>query len=224
MAYCVVLVLLIGCSAFFSSSETGLMTLNRYRLRHRARGRRQGRDTHQPAAGTARSVNRHHSAFGNNFVNILASSLATIIALHLLGEAGIVVSTVILTLVLLVFGEVAPKTLAALHPERIAFPASAVLAPLLKVFYPLVWLTNVVANSLLRLFRVTIQTSSPILAQRRGTAHGGTRSQGNDSQTASNHAAGHPGAGEITVNDIMVPRNEVEASTWKATGRRSSPN
>jgi len=132
---CVVLVLLIGCSAFFSSSETGLMTLNRYRLRHRAR------EGDKAAIRTSRLLERPDRLIGiillgNNFVNILASSLATVIALHLLGEAGIVVSTVILTLVLLVFSEVAPKTLAALHPERIAFPASAVLAPLLKIFYP----------------------------------------------------------------------------------------
>lgn len=206
---CVVLVLLIGCSAFFSSSETGLMTLNRYRLRHRAR------EGDKAAIRTSRLLERPDRLIGiillgNNFVNILASSLATIIALHLLGEAGIVVSTVILTLILLVFGEVAPKTLAALHPERIAFPASAVLAPLLKVFYPLVWLTNVVANSLLRLFRVTIQTSSPhsLSAEELRTVvlEAGVMIP----KRHQTMLLGILELEEITVNDIMVPRNEVE--------------
>jgi len=156
---CVALVLLIGCSAFFSGSETGLMTLNRYRLRHRAKA---GDKAAQRASRLLERPDRLIGLIllGNNFVNILASSLATVIALHFLGDAGIVASTVAMTLIVLVFGEVAPKTLAALHPERIAYPASAVLVPLLKVLYPLVWLTNLVVNSLLRLFRVTIQTSS----------------------------------------------------------------
>ncbi len=156
---CVALVLLIGCSAFFSGSETGLMTLNRYRLRHRAKA---GDKAAQRASRLLERPDRLIGLIllGNNFVNILASSLATVIALHFLGDAGIVASTVAMTLIVLVFGEVAPKTLAALHPERIAYPASAVLVPLLKLLYPLVWLTNLVVNSLLRLFRVTIQTSS----------------------------------------------------------------
>ena len=134
---CVALVLLIGCSAFFSSSETGLMTLNRYRLRHHAKA---GDKAAQRASKLLERPDRLIGLIllGNNFVNILASSLATIIAIHFLGDAGIVASTVTMTLVVLVFGEVAPKTLAALHPERIAFPAAAVLAPLLKAFYPLV--------------------------------------------------------------------------------------
>ena len=160
---CVALVLLIGCSAFFSSSETGLMTLNRYRLRHRAKaGDKAAQRTSQLLERPDRLIGL--ILLGNNFVNILASALATIIAIHFLGDAGIAVATVALTLILLVFGEVAPKTLAALHPERIAYPASAVLAPLLKVFYPLVWLTNLVVNNLLRLFRVTVQTSSQHLS------------------------------------------------------------
>src|SRR5690606_5402309 len=79
---------------------------------------------------------------GNNLVNIAASAIATIIGMRLYGDAGIAIATVVLTLVILVFAEVTPKTLAALHPERIAFPSSALLKPLLKIFYPLVWLIN----------------------------------------------------------------------------------
>jgi len=204
----IALVLLIGCSAFFSSSETGLMTLNRYRLRHRAKA------GDKAAQRTSKLLERPDRLIGiillgNNFINVLASSLATIIAIHFLGEAGIAVSTIALTLVLLVFGEVAPKTLAALHPERIAFPASAVLGPLLKIFYPLVWLTNTVANSLLRLFRVAIQTSAQhsLSAEELRTVvleAGVMIPKRHQTMLLSILELE-----EITVEDIMIPRNEV---------------
>ncbi|MFZ4791439.1 MAG: HlyC/CorC family transporter [Candidatus Competibacteraceae bacterium] len=208
-ALCVALVVLIGCSAFFSGSETGLMTMNRYRLRHRAKAgdkaaQRVGRLLERPDRLIGLIL------LGNTFVNILASSLATIIALHLLGEAGVVASTVAMTLIVLVFGEVAPKTLAALYPERVAYPAAAVLTPLLKLLYPLVWLTNLVVNNLLRLFRVTIQTGA---AQHSLSAE--------ELRTVVLEAGvmipkrhqtmllGILELEEITVEDIMVPRNEV---------------
>ncbi|MFO1419817.1 MAG: HlyC/CorC family transporter [Candidatus Competibacteraceae bacterium] len=208
-ALCVALVLLIGCSAFFSGSETGLMTLNRYRLRHRANA---GDKAAQRASKLLERPDRLIGIIllGNNFVNILASSLATVVAIHFLGEAGIVASTVAMTLIVLVFGEVAPKTLAALRPERIAYPASAVLTPLLKAFYPLVWLINLVVNSLLRLFRVTIQTS--------GNPHSLSPEE---LRTVVLEAGvmiprrhqtmllGILELEEITVDDIMVPRNEM---------------
>ncbi|MDX1656631.1 MAG: CNNM domain-containing protein, partial [Candidatus Competibacteraceae bacterium] len=143
------LAVLIVCSGFFSSSETGLMSLNRYRLRHLSR------EGHKGALRASRLLERPDRLIGlillgNNFVNILASSLATIIAIRLLGEAGIAVAAILLTMVILIFAEVAPKTLAALHPERIAFPASLVLGPLLWALYPLVWVVNVLANALLK--------------------------------------------------------------------------
>ncbi|HRX72014.1 MAG: HlyC/CorC family transporter [Gammaproteobacteria bacterium] len=204
----IALVLLIGCSAFFSSSETGLMILNRYRLRHLAKA------GDKAAQRTSKLLERPDRLIGiillgNNFINVLASSLATILAIHFLGEAGIAVSTVVLTLVLLVFGEVAPKTLAALHPEKIAFPASAVLAPLLKLFYPLVWLTNTVANSLLRLFRVAIQTSAQhsLSAEELRTVvleAGVMIPKRHQTMLLSILELE-----EITVEDIMIPRNEV---------------
>lgn len=206
---CVVLVLLIGCSAFFSGSETGLMTLNRYRLRHRAKAGDKG------AVRTSKLLERPDRLIGiillgNNFVNILASSLATVIAIHFLGETGIVASTAIMTVIVLVFGEVAPKTLAALHPERIAFPASAVLLPLLKVFYPLVWLTNAVANGLLRLFRVAVQTSSQHSLSAEELRTVVTEAGAMIPKRHQAMLLSVLELEEINVNDIMVPRNEIE--------------
>ena len=209
-ALCVALVFLIGCSAFFSGSETGLMTLNRYRLRHRAKS---GDKAAQRASKLLQRPDRLIGIIllGNNFVNILASSLATVIAIHFLGEAGVVASTVAMTAVVLVFGEVAPKTLAALHPERIAYPASAVLVPLLKAFYPLVWLTNTLANGLLRVFRVaTVRNSSQhsLSADELRTVvlEAGVMIP----ERHQRMLLGILELEEITVNDIMVPRNEME--------------
>lgn len=147
----ILLAVLIVLSAFFSSSETSLVALNRYRMRHQANS------GHRGARLAQRLLARPDRMFGiillgNNLVNILAASVATVIAIRLLGESGILASTLALTVVILVFAEVAPKTLAALRPERIAYPASYVLTPLLKLLYPAVWLVNLLAATLLRPF------------------------------------------------------------------------
>jgi len=152
-ALLLILLLLILLSAFFSSSETGLVALNRYRMRHQAKG------GHRGAGLAQKMLSRPERMFGlillgNNLVNILAASISTLIFLRLLGDAGIWVSTLVLTAVILIFAEVAPKTLAALHPERIAYPASYVLVPLLKVLYPFVWVINVLASGVLRVVGV----------------------------------------------------------------------
>lgn len=151
------LIFLILLSAFFSAAEIGLMTLNRYRLRHLADS------GHRGARMAQRLLERPDRLLGiillgNNFANIAASSVATLLALELYGEAAIGVAAGLLTLVVLIFGEVAPKTFAALHPERMAFPASFLLRPLLAIFYPLVWLVNAIANRFLRLVGVSVQS------------------------------------------------------------------
>jgi Mg2+/Co2+ transporter CorB len=149
----IVLIVLILLSAFFSGSETALMTLNRYRLKHLSD------EGHRGAQLARRLLNRPDRLLGlillgNNFVNILASAIATIIALRLYGEAGIAIATGLLTLAILIFAEVTPKTLAALKPEKVAFVAAYIYTPLLKILYPLVWLINMFANRLLSLVGV----------------------------------------------------------------------
>jgi len=147
------LILLLILSAFFSGSETALMTLNRYRLKHLAQ------DGHPGAWRAQRLLEQPDRLIGlillgNNFVNILASSLATLIAMRLGGEGAIPIAAGLLTLVVLIFAEVAPKTLAALHPERLAFPAAWIYTPTQRLLFPLVWIVNLTANSVLRLFGV----------------------------------------------------------------------
>jgi len=154
------LVFLIVLSAFFSGAEIALMTLNRYRLRHLAES------GHRGARLAARLLERPDRLLGvilvgNNFANITASSFATLLALELYGERAVAVAAFLLTFVVLVFAEVAPKTYAALQPERLAYPAAFVLRPLLLALYPIVWLVNALGNLLLRLLGVSVLAKTP---------------------------------------------------------------
>ena len=129
------------------------MAINRYRLKHLANsGHRGARLAQKLLTRPDRLIGL--ILLGNNMVNILAASIATVIAMRLYGDNGIWVSTLAMTVIVLIFAEVAPKTVAALHPEKVAFPASYVLVVLLKLLYPVVWLVNSFANILLRPFGV----------------------------------------------------------------------
>lgn len=202
------LIALIVLSAFFSASETGMMALNRYRLRHLAQQRHRGA---RRASALLERPDRLIGLIllGNNFVNILASSLATILALRLWGEAGIAIATGLLTLVILIFGEVTPKTLAVLHPERIAFPASYVLTPLLKLFYPMVWVVNWIANGLLSLFGVSAKQvdTGKLTGEELRTVVNEAGSL--ISQRYKRMLLSILDLEKVTVDDIMVPRNEI---------------
>jgi Mg2+/Co2+ transporter CorB len=149
----ITLAILIVLSGFFSSSETGLMAMNKYRLRHLAnKGHRGARLAQKLLQQPDRLIGL--ILLGNNLVNILAASIATVIGIRLFGSSGIWIASMVMTVIVLIFAEVAPKTVAAVHPERIAFPASYVLTILLKILYPLVWLVNGLANIVLKPFRV----------------------------------------------------------------------
>ncbi len=149
----ITLVILIILSGFFSSSETGLMAMNKYRLRHLAnQGHRGARTAQKLLQKPDRLIGL--ILLGNNLVNILAASIATVIGIRLFGSNGIWIASMVMTVVVLIFAEVAPKTVAAIHPERIAFPASYVLTILLKILYPVVWLVNGLANLVLKPFKV----------------------------------------------------------------------
>ncbi len=149
---------LIVMSGFFSSSETALMALNRYRLRHLVEQKNRGAVlAHRLLQQPDRLIGV--ILLGNNAVNIIAASLATIIGYRLYGEPGIFMASAVLTLVIIIFAEVTPKTLAALYPERVAFPASFVLSPLLRVTWVIVRSINFVTNGLLQLVGVSPGTS-----------------------------------------------------------------
>ena len=203
----VVLIILSGC---FSGSETGMMALNRYRLRHLARS------GHRGARRASHLLERPDRLIGlillgNNFVNIAASSLATVLALRLFGEAGIAIAAGLLTLVILIFAEVAPKTFAALHPERVAFPAAHVLTVLLMVLQPLVVAVNWMANGVLRMLRL-----SPAGADRDALSREELRTVVAEAgalipRRHRQMLMGVLDLEKVTVEDIMIPRQEINA-------------
>ncbi len=124
----ITLIVMVIISAYFSGSETGMMTLNRYRLRHMAK---QGNRPAKRVEKLLRKPDRLISLvlIGNNLVNILASALGTIVGMRLYGDAGVAIATGVLTFVVLVFAEVLPKTIAALYPERSPTPAASCWRP-----------------------------------------------------------------------------------------------
>ncbi len=201
--------LLLVLSAFFSGTETALMSVNRYRLRHRARhGQRAARLAESLLQRPDRLIGL--ILLGNNFVNIFASSLVTVIALRLGGEGAIAIGAGILTLVILIFAEVAPKTLAALHPERIALPAALIYHPLLKITYPIVWLVNLMANGVLWLLGLR-----PEHAQGNALSHEELRTVVSEAgaiipQRHQRMLISLLELQDVTVDDIMVPRNEID--------------
>lgn len=143
-----ILVLMIAISAFFSSSETGMMSLNRYRLKHLVKNNnRSAKRTDALLKRTDRLISL--ILIGNNLVNILASSIATVVGLRWFPNYGLAITTIGLTLIILIFAEVTPKTMAALYPERFAFTSSWILGPLMKVLFPVIWLINSISNVLL---------------------------------------------------------------------------
>ena len=202
------LVLLLLMSAFFSGSETALMSLNRYRLRHKSRsGHRGARLAEALLTRPDRLIGL--ILLGNNLVNFSAASLVAIIALKLGGEPAVAIGTLILTLVVLIFSEVAPKTLAALHPEKVAFPAAFVYFPLLKLMYPLVWLTNVIANGVLLIFGVretSLQSDTLSREELRTVVH---EAGAMISRKYRRMLVNILDLEKVTVDDVMVPHNEI---------------
>ncbi|WFS17527.1 HlyC/CorC family transporter [Pseudomonas sp. 905_Psudmo1] len=202
------LIFLILCSAFFSSSETGMLSLNRYRLKHLAK------EGHSGAKRVIRLLDRPDRLLGtilvgNNVVNILAASIATVLAVDMWGEAGIAIATAGLTIIVLIFGEITPKTLAALRPELVALPASRLLSLLLRVLYPVVWLTSVISNGLLRLLGIDpSQRASDSLSTEE--LRSVVRESGSELPTnRQSMLLSILDLERVTVDDIMIPRNEV---------------
>lgn len=203
-----ILAALFFLSAFFSGSETALMSINRYRLKHKARA------GHRGAVLVSRLLEKPDRLIGlillgNNLINTLAVMLTTLITQRLYDKSMLGVTAVILTLALLIFAEVTPKTLGAIRPERLAYPSAYVYTPLLVVAYPVIWLVNLIANGILRLLGISSdQTSSMSLSREELSTvvreAGALLPKGHRKMLLNILALE-----EATVEDIMVPRNEV---------------
>ncbi len=184
------------------------MMLNRYRLKHLADSGHLGA---QRAATLLETPERLIGLIllGNNFVNIMASALATLLALRLGGESAIAISTGLLTLIVLIYAEVIPKTFAALHPELIAFPAAHIYTILLKITWPIVWLINRVTYLHLRLLGITDESSA-----NDALSSEELRTVVNEAGAMLPHEnrkmlIGVLDLDKITAEDIMIPRNEI---------------
>lgn len=185
-----------------------MMSLNRYRLKHLQK------NGHKAAKRAGKLLDRPDRLIGliligNNLVNIFASAIATIIGIRLWGDAGVLVAGSFLTLVILVFAEITPKTIAALYPEKVAFPASIILLPLMKILYPLVALINGITNGLLRMlgFDPAKQSDEHVSSDELRTIV---------TDAGQLIPARHRGMllnildlEEVSVDDIMVPRTDV---------------
>lgn len=203
-----VFVILILISGFFSGSETSLMSLNRYRLRHLAK------DKHRGAMRAQKLLENPDRLIGliligNNAVNIMITLLAAAIMIKLFGELSVLTSTAILTIIMVLFAEVTPKTLGALRPERFAFPSTLILMPLMKITFPLVWLVNQFTNVLFKVLKIDAkQSNSMHLTQdelRTVVLESGSLIPG----THQEMLLGILNLEQVTVDDIMVPRGEL---------------
>ena len=205
-----ILLVLLLLSAFFSGSETALMSVNRYKLKHK----------HKLGENSANKVNffvtNPEKTLGlilllNNFVNILASAISTLIAIKIYGEAGIAISVIALTIVILIFAEVTPKTFASLYADKVAYPVSWLLYPLMKIFYPIVLLINAISKIILRIFGIKkekinreLLTKDEIKLIVKESSH---RIPKNHEDMIVNMID----LEKVKVEDAMIPRNELVA-------------
>ncbi|MDD2171033.1 HlyC/CorC family transporter [Glaesserella parasuis] len=217
----ITLAILLLLSAFFSGSETGLMSLNRYRMRHLAdKG-------HKGAKLAEKLLSRTDVLLSlilicNNLVNIAASAIATMIGMQLSGEAGVAIATGLLTFVMLVFSEILPKTIAALYPEKVGFTVSYILMPLQKLLMPLVFFMNLIINGLMKLFRIRKSEKSGLSTEE---LRGVVLEAGKFIPTAHQEMlVSILDMEKVTVDDIMVPRNDIGSididDDWKSIMRQ----
>ena len=202
------LAVLLLLSAFFSGSETALMSVNRYQLRHKAReGHRGARLAEFLLQRPDRLIGL--ILLGNNLVNFSAASIVSLTAREFGGGPAVAISTGLFTLIVIIFAEAAPKTLAALHPERLAYPAALVYYPLLKITYPIVWMTNVASNGVLWCLGVR-QSGSELQALTREELRTVVFEAGaRISNRYRSMLLSILDLGQVTVDDVMVPHNEI---------------
>ena len=204
------LILCLALSAFFSASETAMMSLNRYKLKHQAdEGNKSAKRAHHLLKRPDRLIGT--ILLGNNFVNIAATSLGTVIGIRLYGDLGVLYATITLTIAVLIFSEVAPKTYAALHAPRIALPVAGILAGLVRLFSPIVALINLIVRLILR--PLGIKTDNAVEeALSNEELKSIVQSGGDDAENSEQQdmLLGVLELEDVSVSEAMVPRNELE--------------
>ncbi|MFL2706409.1 MAG: HlyC/CorC family transporter [Gammaproteobacteria bacterium] len=198
--------LLVLMSAFFSGSETSMMAINRYRLKHLVK------EKNKPAKRVSKLLERTDRLLGviligNNFTHTLSTALATVVAIRLWSDSAVLAVTVFMTIIMIIFAEVMPKTIAALKPESIAFPSSYLLKPLSKILSPLITLVSFASNGVTKLIGIDINSTDKdelkpeelrTLLQSSGVP-----------KRQEEMLMGIFDMDYLSVNDVMIPKNEI---------------
>jgi Mg2+/Co2+ transporter CorB len=203
----ILLAILLILSAFFAATETALMRINKYRIRHLSRkGHREAQLAEKLLKQPEKLI--AFILFGNNLVLFIAASIVGVVSMEIGGPAGVAIGTVVLTLVVLLFAESAPKTIAAIFPEKIALPASRIYYPLVKMMAPFLGIINVFTNIILKALGSVPNQSDEKLSidELKTLIHDGMTKTSLDRQKI---MMGVLDLGNITVEDIMLPHNEI---------------
>ena len=193
-------------SAFFSGSETSMMAINRYRLKHLVK------EKNKSAKRVSKLLERTDRLLGviligNNFTHTLSTALATVVAIRLWSDSAVLAVTVFMTIIMIIFAEVMPKTIAALKPESIAFPSSYLLKPLSKILSPLITLVSFASNGVTKLIGIDINSTDKdelkpeelrTLLQSSGVP-----------KRQEEMLMGIFDMDYLSVNDVMIPKNEI---------------
>ena len=201
------LAILLILSAFFAATETAMMRINKYRIRHLSRkGHREAKLAEKLLKQPEKLI--AFILFGNNLVLFIAASIVGVVSMEIGGPVGVAIGTVVLTLVVLLFAESAPKTIAAIFPEKIALPASRIYYPLVKMMAPFLGIINVFTNIILKaLGSVPNQNDEKLsIDELKTLIHDGMTKTSLDRQKI---MMGVLDLGNITVEDIMLPHNEI---------------
>ncbi|WP_233139499.1 HlyC/CorC family transporter [Aggregatibacter actinomycetemcomitans] len=216
----IILIVCLVLSAYFSGSETGLLSLNKYRLRFLSEQGNKGAQKAEKLLAKPDNLLSFILIF-NNLVNVSASAIATVIGMRLYGDAGVAIATGLLTFVMLIFSEIFPKTVAAMHPEKVGLTTSHLLIPLIKIFSPLAWVMNLFTKTLMRLVGLKPALKKQVISREelRSIVSEATPDEQHPQMLLS-----ILDMDTVTVDDIMVPRNEIGSididDDWKAIMRQ----
>jgi len=197
---------LVLMSAFFSGSETSMMAINRYRLKHLVK------EKNKSAKRVSRLLEKTDRLLGviligNNFTHTLSTALATVVAIRIWSDNAVLAVTVFMTIIMIIFAEVMPKTIAALKPESIAFPSSYLLKPLSKILSPLITLVSFISNNVTKLMGIDLDNANKdelkpeelrTLLQTSGVP-----------KRQEEMLMGIFDMDNLSVNDVMIPKNEI---------------
>ena len=219
----ITLIICLILSGYFSGSETGLLSLNKYRLRFMAEQGNKGAQKAEKLLEKPDTLLSFILIF-NNLVNISASAIATMIGMRLYGDAGVAIATGLLTFAMLVFSEIFPKTVAAMHPEKVGLFSSHLLVLLLKIFYPLVWLMNLFTKTLMRMVGLKPDMQKQVISREELRSIVSEAGEATPDEQHPQMLLSILDMETVTVDDIMVPRNEIAGididDDWKAIMRQ----